>query len=176
MVSEVPGVRTVQAGGHVLKGTAVGAVQVHADLLVDDAHFLFHAFCSEVGDGHKLQEDAQTLFKIMGAGKIIGGDVEAGERIDRCAQGRQFCGNVPALRHIEHLVLQEMGHAGGDGVFLSLQLKFRMDGAEIRNEIGQLLGKAGAGDHLHRQSIGQDGLVNGFTQAGIFNLLHGCPP
>ena len=40
-----------------------------------------------------------------------------------------------------------MGNAGGDGAGFTLAAESAVDGAKVRNEVSQLLGKAGTGDN-----------------------------
>ena len=129
-----------------------------------------------MGGGDEVQQNPQALLEILGAGEIIGGDVEAGEGVDARAQGSKFRSDIPAAGHVEHFMLQEVGNTGGDGVFFTLQLEAGMDGAEIGDEVCKLLGKTGAGDHFHGQTVRKHRLVDGFAQAGIFDLIHGSPP
>ena len=84
---------------------------------------------------------------MLRAGKVVGGHVVAGEGVHRGPQPGEFPGDVPAVRHIEELVLQIVGSAGGGAVFPALQFEMVMDGAVVHRQVAQLLGKALLGHH-----------------------------
>ena len=148
------GMDPIHPRGQKLKQGAVRGILVHTDLLVDDAPLLVHALLGEIGGGDEFQQELQILLKVLGAGEIVGRHIVAREGIGVGPQGSELGGHIPASRQVEHLVLQVVGHTGGDGVFLAPQAKGGMDGAKVRGEIGQLLGKALLGNHGKAQSVG----------------------
>ena len=164
----------IHGPGQILKNHAVRSVQVHADLLVDNAPLLFYAFLCEIGSADKFQQKAQALLKMVRAGEIIGGHVVACKGIAACPQGRKLCADIPAVGQIEHFVLQIVGNAGRDPVRLALKPEMGVDGAKVRDEIGLLFGKARFFHHFQGQTIGQDPAVDLFVQSGV--VIHRHPP
>ena len=169
------GVVMIESLVHLLHDHGIGGVGVHQNLLGDDAPLLLHALLGEPGGGHEFQQQPQGGRKIVGAGKIIGGDAVGGEGVGAGTQGGEFLGDVPA-RQVEHLVLEIVGHAGGGGVVLAVQGEGGVDGAVVGHKIGDLPAEAGLGDHQHRQTVGQDLPAEGFVQAGVVCLLHFASP
>ena len=165
----------IQAGRQIFKDAAVGIVQMHADLLIDDADLLLNALLCEIGSGDELQQQFQRAFKVFGAGNIVGGHIIAGEGIGARTQRSQFRRHIPITGKIEHFMLQKMGDAVTDADFSAFQFELRMDGAEIRYKISKFLRKAGTGIHHNRQTVGQLPSVQFFTQSGIFSD-HDCTP
>ena len=164
-------------GGHeVFENHAVRGVPVHADLLIDDALLLADAFLGEIGSGYKLQQQPQAVFKVLGAGEVVGGHVVAGEGIHIGPQSGKLRRHIPVPGQIEHLVFQKMGHAGRGGVGRSLKGKIRVDGAVVRDEIGKLLAEALPGHHGHLQAVGQPLPADGFIQPGIEFCGHWVSP
>ena len=103
---------------------------------------------------------------MLRAGNIVGGHVVAGEGVDVAAKGGEFRRNVPVWQ-LKHFVLQEVGDAGGNMIFLALQPEIRMDRTEIGDKIGQLFAEARTGDNCHRQTIGKDRLVTLFSEGAV---------
>ena len=166
----------VEAPGQLLEHHRVRAVQVHADLLIDDALLLADAFLSEIRGIHKVQQQLQAPVKMLGAAKIVGGHVVAGEGVDHGPQGGELRGHVPAPRHIEELVLQVVGGAGGNGVFPAIQGKSVVDGAVVRHQVAQLSGKALPGHHADLQAAGEPFPVYGFVQLRVMENIHWHSP
>ena len=162
----------IQILHHLLKHPALRAIVVHEDLLGDDATLLLHALIGEVRGGDEFQQEPQALGEIVGAGEIIGGHVIAGEGIDIGAQRGEFLVDVPVAGHIEHLVLQIVGHTGGRFHRFAVQGELRMDRAEIRHKIGAFPGKSRFFDDADCQTVGQDLPVHRLVQSGIIGLIH----
>ena len=170
------GMLRVQTQCQIFKHTAVRIIQVHTDLLIDDAHFLLYAFFRKIWGGYKFQQQLQGRLKILRAGDIIGGHIIAGEGIGAGAQSRQFCGNIPVTGQIKHFMLQKMGNSRRNMDFLTFQRKIRVDRPKVCHEIGQLSGKAGSLVHHNGQTIGQPFLIKVFSQTGICFHIHACTP
>lgn len=90
----------------------VGVIVIHADLLSDDALFLGNRSLGEIGLGDKLQQDAQALLKMVGAGEEIGSLVKGGIGIGVGA-GLGILGEGIAVLAVEHLVFQIMAMPSG---------------------------------------------------------------
>ena len=129
-----------------------------------------------MGGADEFQQQAQAFVKVVCAGKVIGGHVVAGEGIAGSAVGGELRADVPASRQIEHFMLQIVGDSGGNGVFPPLKPEMGMDGAEIRDEIGLLFGKARLGHHRQPQPVGQDLPVNGLVQLWVACPGHWLTP
>ena len=170
------GVLFKERNHEIFKNHAVGRILVHADLLVDDAPLLFHAFLGKIGGGHKFQQQMQAVPEILGAGEIVGGHVVAGEGIGHGAQSGKFRGNIPVTGHIKEFMFQIMGNTGRGLVVLTFQGEAGMDGAVIGDEIGQLFGKAFPLHHGNGQTVFQSFPVADFIQFGIVEGNHWLPP
>ena len=172
-------VLVVQRPQEVKEGAPARVVVVHPDLLADDPLLLLDRFRGEVGLGDKIQEDFHGLPEVVGAAEKIGGAVEGGVGVGRGAGFGVFGEGVPILA-LKHLVLQEVGDAGGHlhKVRLLLGLEGGVDGAHLGGEHGVGGGKALHGAHedgqaggvLHpQQPLPQDG-------GGKDGLIHGRGP
>ena len=158
-----------------LKDPVIRVIPAHADLLADDPLLFFHAFFCKIGGGNKLQKQPQAAFELVGAGEIISGHIVAGKGVGISAQSCEFLAHIPS-RQVEHLMLQKMGNAGGDGEFFSIDGKFCVNRAEIRDEISQLFGKARPGYDADRQAGIADLPVHRFVPSGVIHFLHHAPP
>ena len=87
------------------------------------------------------------------AGEIIGRHIEAGEGIHIRPQGGKLRRHIPT-RQLEHLMLQEMGHAGRLVIFPAIQDEILMNGTKIRDKIGQRPGKPLFRHDFYRQAVG----------------------
>ena len=161
----------VQGLHHLAVYLPLGVVLDHADLLGDDALFLFHALVGEIRHGHEGQQNPQIFIKMLGAVEIIGGDGVAGEGVGLGpALGQLLHG--AAVRRVEHLVLQIVGDAGGGVQPPAVQLKAHIHAAVAGGEEGELPGIAGLGHHAHRQAVGQSLPQDLFPDAGIYGGFH----
>jgi len=84
------GRRAVQAGKEPFVDLPVRRILDHADLLTDDATFLFHAFVRKVRNGDKREQDAQVFFKMLGAVKVIARHRVGGKGVRLCAVLREY--------------------------------------------------------------------------------------
>ena len=75
----------------IFKHTAVRIVQMHTDLLVDDADFLLYALFRKIGCGHKFQQQFQSRFKILRTGDVVGRHIIARKGIGAGAQRSKLC-------------------------------------------------------------------------------------
>ena len=157
----------IQRRHQLVEDDAVRGIQIHADLLIDDALLLFHALLRKVRRGDEFQQQIQILPKMVGAAEIVGGHVVAGEGVHHGAQGGKLGGHIPPPGKLEHFMLQIVGNAGGDGILFAVQPEMGMDGAKVRHEIGNAAGKALSRDHRHGQAAGQRLAVEGFVQFGV---------
>ena len=143
----------------------------HADLLGDDALFLFHAFLGEVGDGHEGQQNPEIVIKMLGAVEIVGGNGVAGVGVGLGpAPGQVLHG--AAVGGVEHLVLQIVGDAGRGIQPPAVQLKAHIHAAVAGGEEGELPGIAGLGHHADGQAVGQSLPQDLFPDAGIYGGFH----
>ena len=124
-----------------LKKDVFRTVLIHTDLLTDDTLLLGNAFLRKIGRGDKLQKKLEVFPEILRAGEIIGGHIVAGKGVGHSAQCGKFPGDIPS-GHIKELMLQIVGNPCRGGKFLSIQGKFPVDRAIVRDEIAQLFGKA----------------------------------
>ena len=106
-------------------------VEVHADLLPDDALFLLHRCLREVGVLDEVEEDLEVLLEVGRAGEEVTGAVEgrvcvgAGTGLREPFEGIQFFA-------FKEFVLEEVGRAPGqDLLFPAFDLQRVVDGTEI---------------------------------------------
>ena len=159
-----------------VKNHAVGAVQVHVNLLPDDALLPLHAFLGKIGSGHKFQQQPQRPVKFLSAGKIIGGHVVAGKGIDICPQRRKFAADIPSAGQLKHFMLQIVRNTAGDGVFCPIQGEACMDGAKAGDQVGNLFFKSPPGHHRNLQPVGQAVPIEHLVQLRVFIFCHWVPP
>ena len=89
----------------------VGAVVVHLYLLPDDALLFGDGLLGKVGMPHHAQQHVKALIQLFRGRKEVAGAVEGRESIGIRAGLGELCKGV-AVFILEHLVLEEMGHAG----------------------------------------------------------------
>jgi hypothetical protein len=77
------------------------------------------------------------------------------ESVDGCAQSGKFRRDISS-RHVEKLMLQIMGNTGGCLEGLAVYGIVCVDGAVIRDKVGQLLGETGTGHQNDVQTVGKD--------------------
>ena len=144
----VNGVDAVHSLHQQVEKPAVWVIDIHIDLLADDALFLGNTLLGKIRGGDKFQQKLQIFPEILRAGEVIGGHIVAGESVGTGAQSGKFCGDIPA-GHIKKLMLQIVGNTGRCRVLYALHLKIPMDGAVVRDQVAQLFTEAGPGQDHH---------------------------
>ena len=138
----------------VLKARRIGVVLIHADLLLDDAALLVHAFVREIRRRHHPQQNFQVFFKAVGAFDIIRRHGVVRKRIVAAAVFGVLLHGV-SLRQIEHLMLQIVRHARRNGTVLSRKGKAHIDRAEVRRQKREFFRKARPRNDADGQSVRQ---------------------
>ncbi len=90
----------------------VGAVIVHLYLLPDDALLFGDGLLGKVGMSHHAQQHVKALVQLFRGRKEVAGAVEGRESVGIRAGLGELCKGIAVLI-LEHLVLEEMGHTGG---------------------------------------------------------------
>ena len=142
------------------------------DLLTDDALFLLHALLREVGGGDELQEHLQVLLKVAGAFKVIDRHAGGGEGVGIGTVGGEDLQRVVSLGHVEHLVFQIVGDAGGSVQPVLPGAEAAEGSAVLRGKGGIGCGDALLGHHHETQSVGQGLGIPHFSDGRIFFFIH----
>ena len=157
----------------------VRAVIVHLYLLPDDALLFGDGLLGKVGMPHHAQQHVKALVQLFRGRKEVAGAVEGRESIGIRAGLGELCKGIAVLI-LEHLVLEEMGHTGGQMHFPLPQPEIPVDGAEAGgvNDMGAGVARHGADEY--GQPRGQNfPLVSGgaFQHAlGVLSHFHSPPP
>ena len=154
----------------------VRAVVVHLYLLPDDALLFGDGLLCKVGVSHHAQQHVKALVQLFRGRKEVAGAVKGRESIGIRASLGELCKGIAVLI-LEHLVLEEMGHTGGQMHFPLPQPEIPVDGAEAGGVNDMGAGVARHGPHDARQARGQHfPLVgSGLLQNALF-FRHGCSP
>ena len=157
----------------------VGAVIVHLYLLPDDALLLGDGLLRKVGMPHHAQQYVKALIQLFRGRKEIAGAVKGREGIGIRAGLGELCKGIAVLI-LKHLMLEEMGHTGGQMHFPLPQPEIPVDGAEAGGVDDMGAGVARHGADEDRQPRGQNfPLVSGgaFQHAlGVLSHSRFPPP
>ena len=176
---DLHGVLVVKRAEQVEEDLPARLVEVHADLLPDDALLLLHRLLGEVGVLDEVEEDLEVLPEVGRAGEQVTGAVEgrvgvgAGAGLREPFEGIQFF-------TFKKFVFEEVGRAPGqDLLFPAFDLQRVVDGAVIGPDDR-------VGGRITGFRIDEDGesrlvadLVVGVAQQVVFMLddvCHVSPP
>ena len=154
-------------------------VEVHADLLPDDALLLLHGRFREVGVLDEVEEDLQVFLEMRGAGKEVTGPVEAGVGVGAGTGLREPLKGVEFFTFKEFM-FEEMGRAPGQ-LFLFSAPDFEgvVDGPVIGPDDGIGSGIPGFRVDENGKAGVVENFVIGVPQEGVFmwdDLCHVSPP
>ena len=173
------GVAVIQALAQAGDEPPVGAVIVHLYLLPDDALLFGDGLLGKVGMSHHAQQHVKALVQLFRGRKEIAGAVEGRESVGIRAGLGELCKGIAVLI-LEHLVLEEMGHTGGQMHFPLPQPEIPVDGAEAGGVDDMGAGVARHGADKYGQPRGQNfPLVSGgaFQHAlGVLSHSRSPPP
>ena len=149
-----------------------GIILAHADLLGDDALLLLHGLLGKVRGGDKVQQHAQVFLKALGALKVIAGDARGGEGVGVGPVCRQNVERAVAVRQVEHLVLQIMGHARRGVELAPIDRKAAAGPAVVCGKGGVEGGKILLRHHAYLQAVVENGGIQRLADAGVIKLLY----
>ena len=167
----------VQALAQASDEPPVRAVIVHFDLLPDDALLLGDGLLGEVGASHHAQQHVEALVQLFCGRKEIAGAVEGGEGIGVGTGLGKLCKGVAVLI-LKHLMLEEMGHAGGQMYLPLPQPEIPVDGAEAGciDDMGAGVARHGADEDSQPRGQGLPLVCGGAFQHAPGVLSHSRLP
>ena len=149
-----------------------GAVLAHADLLTDDALLLGDALLGIVRRGNVGEQQPEIFHEVFRTREIIRRVAGAGEGVGARAERGEVRKDVASVRHIKHLVLEEMGDARGRIDPLAVHLEAAVRPAVARGEKGRVFAKARLDRDENGKPVRKNFLIQCFAEIGIFVLVH----
>ena len=166
------GVMGIEHFQQIVVNPHTGVILAHADLLRDDALLLLHGLIGKIRGGDKVQQHPQIFLKALGALEVVAGDARGGKGVGVGPVCRENVQRVVAVRQVEHLMFQIVGHARRGVERPPVHSKAAAGSAVIRGEGGVEGGKILLRHHADLQSVVQYGGVQRLADAGIIMLVY----